>query len=139
MPGKVGGKGWGRHITPYERGKRRAPKYRNVKVEVDGVSFDSIKEAHRWEQLKLRLRAGEIRDLRLQTRHPLTVNGIVVAHYVADFDYLERHTVEGLCGPAVAWREVTEDVKGGEATQTDVFKLKAKIFEAIHGRKVRIT
>lgn len=143
MPARVGGGGWGRHVTPYSPGKKRPPKFRNLKCEVDGIKFDSLKEGRRYGQLRLLERGGEIRNLRLQTRHPLHVNGCFVAHYVADFDYEERvrpASVEaGQAVPPDTWRPVTEDVKGGEATQTDAFKLKAKIFEAIHGRKVRIT
>lgn len=138
-------KGWGKHVTPYERGSKRKPKFSNVRVEVDGIKFDSAKEARRYQSLKMLLRLGEIRNLRLQLRYPLHVNGTLVAHYVADFDYEERvdptAPAPGEIAPpaAVEWRPVTEDVKGGEATQTDTFKLKAKMFAAEYGRKVRIT
>lgn len=107
------------------------------------MQFDSLKEGRRYGQLRMLERAGEIRNLRLQTRHPLTIDGATIAVYVADFDYEERvrpqsRVAGGEPAPEV-WQAVTEDVKGGEATQTDVFKLKAKIFAVNYGRKVRVT
>lgn len=41
-------------------------KYHSHKVELDGHTFDSRKEAHRYAELKLLLRAGEIINLELQ-------------------------------------------------------------------------
>lgn len=123
------------HITPQDPATkpRKRSKFGNVRVELDGITFDSAKEARRYQVLKLLERGGEIRNLRRQVKHPLTAGSppVVVGHYQSDFDYEER--------VAGAWLEVTEDVKGGEATQTPVFKLKAKIFEAIYGRPVKIT
>lgn len=122
------------HVTPYEPpAKRTRSKFGNVRVEVDGIKFDSAKEARRWQTLKLLERAGEIRDLRRQVEHELLGGSppVVVGKYRSDFDYEERQ--------GSAWLPVTEDVKGGEATQTPVFKLKAKLFEATFGRTVRIT
>lgn len=122
------------HVTPYEPAQtKRPPKYGNRRVEVDGLWFDSAKEARRWSALRLLERAGEIRNLRRQVRWPLTSgpDAAVVAHYVADFDYEERH--DGV------WLAVTEDVKGGEATRTDIFKLKAKMFALCHDREIKIT
>lgn len=145
--GGAAGKAWGKrarakaaqeptpgHITPYDAAAvKRPPKFGNRRVEVDGEWFDSAKEARRWSALRLMERAGEIRNLRRQVRWPLTSgpDASVVAHYVADFDYEERQ--------AGVWQAVTEDVKGGEATRTDIFKLKAKMFALCHDREIRIT
>lgn len=96
-------------------------KYRNKKIEIDGIIFDSIKESVRYKQLKLLERAGLIKDLKLQTTFELqpsfkknnkTIRAIT---YKADFDYM---TKDG--------RHIVEDVKGIE---TEVFKLKKKMFE----------
>ena len=38
--------------------KNAKNKYHNVKVEFDGMSFDSVKESKRWAELKLLQRAG---------------------------------------------------------------------------------
>jgi hypothetical protein len=41
------------------------------KTVVDGITFDSRREARRYADLKLLVRAGEISDLELQPRFPL--------------------------------------------------------------------
>lgn len=41
-------------------------KYKNKKITLDGITFDSRKEANRYRELKLLERAGEIHTLELQ-------------------------------------------------------------------------
>lgn len=106
-------------------GKKRN-KYGARKTVLDGITFDSQREAQRYATLKLLARSGDYADLKLQPRYPLMVGGVKIADYVADFEY--RDTVTGAT--------ITEDVKGVE---TAVFKLKRKFFEAQYGRKIRIT
>ena len=100
--------------------QERPSKYRAKPTEVDGITFASKGEAHRYRQLCLRVRAGEIRDLELQPRYPLVVNGVNVGTYVADFRYVETATGE----------TVTEDFKG---VRTPVFRLKSKLVRALYG------
>lgn len=98
-------------------------KYRNKKVIVDGKEFDSKKEGNRYKELRLLERAGEISNLELQPRFLLQdkfkKNGKTYRkiEYVADFKYIENG------------KTIVEDVKG---IQTDVFKLKHKIFEKVY-------
>jgi hypothetical protein len=47
------------------------PKYHNKKVIVDGIAFDSKKEARRWCELKLMEKAGVISDLERQVEYEL--------------------------------------------------------------------
>lgn len=95
-------------------------KYRNKKVQVDMYVFDSIAESKRYKELKLLERAGEIKDLELQPKFLLQEsfkkNGKTYRkiEYVADFKYIENG------------KTIVEDVKG---MQTDVFKIKHKLFE----------
>ena len=49
----------------------RANKYYAEKVTIDGETFDSRKEARRWQELQLLLRAGKIYDLRRQVKFEL--------------------------------------------------------------------
>ena len=72
-------------------------KYRNVKTQVDGITFDSKREAKHWQELQLRKKAGEITDLQRQVDLPLCCpsrehdgTSQVVAHYRADFIYCEK-------------------------------------------------
>ena len=49
----------------------RAVKHGNRKTVVDGIEFDSAKEARRYSELKLLQRAGQIEDLQLQKEFEL--------------------------------------------------------------------
>lgn len=98
-------------------------KYGNRKTEVDGYKFDSLAESRRYLELKLLERGGAISDLELQPRFELQPSfkrgkkTIRKIEYVADFAYTENG------------QRVIEDVKGGKATQTQVFALKSKLFQ----------
>jgi hypothetical protein len=46
-------------------------KYRNKKITIDGITFDSIHEGNRYRELKLLERAGKISVLRLQVKFQL--------------------------------------------------------------------
>lgn len=107
----------------------RRNKFNNIKTVVDGIKFDSKAEAARWVELKLLEKAGAIKDLERQVECPLEVNGELVCNYLADFEYYEKT-------PIGKWKLVVEDLKG---YQTDVFKLKAKLFRAVYGFGIRIT
>lgn len=95
-------------------------KYKNKKVIVDDYIFDSIQESKRYKELKLLLKAGEISNLELQPHFLLQdrfkKNGKTYRkiEYIADFKYIENG------------KTIVEDVKG---IQTDVFKIKHKLFE----------
>jgi len=107
------------------RGAKMKPsKYRNIKVEYDGVHFDSKRERDRYQELKLLERAGEIRDLILQPAFPLIVNGHKIGTYRGDFQYTECASGE----------QIVEDVKG---VRTPVYRLKKKIVAALYGIEIR--
>ena len=97
-------------------------KYRNIKTEVDGIVFDSKAEARRYAELNLLEKANEISDLRLQYPFECKINEKKICTYRADFDYYEGDQ----------W--VIEDVKG---FRTQVFRLKKKLVEALHGIEIR--
>jgi hypothetical protein len=97
---------------------RKKSKYNNRKTEVDGIPFDSAKEAARYQELKLLERIEMISDLVLQPRFELqpsfkrdgkTERAI---WYVADFKY----EADG--------RTIVEDAKG---FRNEIFKLKRKL------------
>lgn len=103
----------------------RRSKYNAKKKVVDGHLFHSTKEAERYCELKLFLKAGLIRNLVLQPRFLLqdkfkdkqgkTHRKI---EYVADFLYIDN---DG--------KAIVEDVKG---VLTAVYKLKKKMFLKIY-------
>lgn len=101
--------------------KARA-KYRNKKTVVDGIKFDSQREATRYSVLKIMQAAGVISDLRLQVPYTITINGLKICKYVADFVYIDNG------------REVVEDVKG---MKTPTYNLKKKLMKAVHGIEIQ--
>ena len=71
-------------------------KYHNKKTIIDGIKFDSKKEADYYIKLKMLEKAGKIKDLRLQVEFVL-LETIRVGEktyrktkYVADFTYLDN-------------------------------------------------
>lgn len=93
-------------------------KYRNVKTEIDGITFHSKREAKYYTDLKLMERAGEIRQLELQPKFPCVIAGKKVCDYIADFQFREK---DG--------RLRVVDVKG---MKTAVFNMKRKLVEALY-------
>ncbi|AMV23443.1 hypothetical protein VT84_03470 [Gemmata sp. SH-PL17] len=106
-------------IRPPQSETRSRSKYRNSKCEVDGVQFDSRKEAARWGELRTREAAGAIVALRRQVRIPIIVNGTRVCAYVADFVYI------------AGGRRVVEDVKSAFTRKLPVYRLKKKLLAAL--------
>jgi len=94
-------------------GKQTKPnKYRNIKTDVDGITFDSKAEARRYSELKMLADADEIMGFGLQPSFVLP-GGI---RYRPDFI---------VCGnDGTVW---LEDVKGVE---TQEFKLKKKLWDS---------
>lgn len=93
-------------------------KYGTIKTTVNGIKFDSKKEAKRYVQLTLMEKHGLISDLTLQPRFDLIVNGTKIGFYKADFQYAQ----DG--------KTVVEDVKG---MKTPIYNLKKKMIKAIYG------
>jgi len=107
-------------------------KYRAKKTIINGIRFDSKKEANRWCDLQIMQQAGEISNLERQVpiyllgrdENILTPTGRKM-RYVADFQYFD-HRINAV---------VLEDSKG---FPTEVFKLKKAILAAM-GVDVKIT
>ena len=71
---------------------KRASKYKSIKVVVDGITFDSKREAKRYGELKLMEQAGLIELLETQPVYRLEVNGKLICKYIADFEYFNPVT-----------------------------------------------
>ncbi len=107
-------------------------KYRNVKTEIDGIVFDSRKEANRYRELRLLEKAGEIQGLVVQPCFVITVNGSKVCSYKADFRYEQIN--RGKDGLRVhGLTNVVEDVKSEATRRLPVYRLKKKLLKAVHG------
>ena len=108
-------------------------KYHSRKITVDGIEFDSKKEAKRYSELLLLERAGAIQGLQRQVKYELIPSqrqdGRVVeraCQYVADFVYEENG------------KTVVEDVKGyRDGGAYRVFTIKRKLMLYIHGIRIK--
>ncbi len=119
-------------------------KYKAKKTVVNGIEFDSRKEAQRYSELQLLARAGKIANLEMQKRFELIPaqyeqferygkNGNRLqdgtrcveraVYYVADFVYTDE---DG--------RQIVEDTKG---VRTKDYVIKRKLMLYAHGIKVR--
>ena len=115
-------------------------KYGSKKVTIDGITFDSQKEARRFRELSLLERAGKVTDLQMQVKFVLIpsqyepdtigVRGGVKrgkliereVSYVADFVYTENG------------KQIVEDTKG---FKTKEYIIKRKLMLYIHGIRIK--
>ncbi len=105
-----------------EARRKAGNKFNARKKMVDGIVFDSTREATAYQLLKIRETAGEITGLQCQTTYDLHVNGILICKYTADFTFIENN------------QNVVADAKG---MKTPVYSLKKKLMRAIHGITIR--
>lgn len=102
---------------------QRASKYHAKKTVVDGIEFDSAKEARRYVKLRDMQEDGRIHGLRLQVPFEILpsfeCDGVKYRgmRYIADFVYVR----DG--------KQVVEDVKG---VKTPEYKLKKKLMAYIN-------
>ena len=130
---------------PYRGWRRNGTKYNASKCVVDGITFDSRKEAKRYCELKLLEKGNVIRDLRLQVEFELLPNQYATEKrygkngkplkdkkvllerrvvYRADFVYILNETNE----------TVVEDVKG---IRLDTYKIKKKLMLYRYGVRIK--
>ena len=123
----------------------RRRKYGNTKITVDGIQFDSKREAARYQELKLLERAGVISFLQRQAKFQLIPDqhapsnavytkgprkgqrtpGKLLEHecsYIADFCYIRNGET------------VVEDAKG---YRTEVYRIKKKLMLERYGIQIR--
>lgn len=123
----------------------RRRKYGNTKITVDGIQFDSKREAARYRELKLLERAGVISFLQRQAKFQLIPNqyaqsdetytkgprkgqrkpGKLLEHecnYIADFCYIRNGET------------IVEDAKG---YRTEVYRIKKKLMLERYGIQIR--
>lgn len=118
-------------------------KYRAIKCEVDGIVFDSRREARRWRELQVLVKLGKISNLRRQVRFVL-----IPAQYEQYERYGKkgqrlkdgRRLLERECAYVADFvyeysdRTVVEDTKG---VRTKDFLIKKKLMLWVHGIRVR--
>lgn len=103
---------------------KKTPRVINGKL----YSFDSSKEARRFDDLYLLARSGKITDLELQPKfklmHAQTHNGITYrsTSYIADF----RYKKDG--------KTIVEDVKSEHSKTLPTYRVKVKWFLSLYGK-----
>lgn len=110
----------------------RANKYHAKPREADGYRFASGAEYARYIALRLQEIGGHIHNLQVHPPYRLFASTsdrkgeIVVGAYTPDFVY-GRYLPDG------DYEQVVEDVKGGNATRTEAYRLRKRIWEANTG------
>ena len=119
-------------------------KYHSKKVTIDGMTFDSKKEARRYRELALLEKAGQIENLRCQVKFQLLPSYVEnyprfsektgkrltdgkrtiekECSYIADFVYTENG------------KQVVEDAKGMRTTE---YVIKRKLMLWVHGIRIK--
>ena len=116
-------------LNDNRKGYHMRNKFGAIKTTVDNIKFDSKAEARRYVDLKLLLRTGKIKDLKLQPRYEIlpgyTIEGKRVrpTFYKPDFEYLDE-----------SGKKIVEDVKG---VKTRDYQLRKKMFEIRY--KIKVT
>ena len=114
-----------------ERKAVKTAKYGNIKVTVDGITFDSRKEANRWAELKLLERAHVITDLQRQ------VTFVLIPKQVRDGYCVERAcTYKADFVYKANGKTVVEDAKS-PITKTREYIIKRKLMLFIHDLEVK--
>lgn len=124
-----------------------ANKYNAIKTErklAKGTYvFDSKKEAERYDELKLLLRAGKIRKLKIQPQFTLQESYVTeegervrAIRYTAGFSYEEKMKVDSF--GVDFWAKVVEDCKS-RATKTKDYEIRKRLLVERFGVSVRET
>ena len=102
--------------------KKKRRKYRNNPCEVDGIKFDSEKEAKRYGELKLLRKIGEIGLLELQKPFLLIEANETErkCEYIADFVYWDIKT----------GKQIIEDVKSDATRKLATYIMKRKLMKS---------
>jgi len=102
-------------------------KYKNIKVTVGGIKYDSVLESRRGSELLMLEKAGKIKNLQRQVPYDLVVNGQKICRYIADFVY------------DMGGSRIVEDAKSEFVEKRDkAFPLKRKLMLACHGVEIKL-
>lgn len=96
------------------------------KTLVDGIVFDSKREAKRYGELKIAEKAGEISKLVLQPQLYAYINDLPFCRFTADFQYVVTATGQ----------EIIEDVKSSGTRKDPAYRLRKKAVELFHGIQI---
>lgn len=103
-------------------------KFNAVKIEKDGVKFDSVKEYKRYIELTALMQRGEIQDLKCQVKFELAPKVKIAGEkrakpalrYFADFTYLGNGKL------------IVEDVKSAVTRKLPSYRNKKHLMKSVH-------
>lgn len=101
-------------------------KYKNKRTEIDGIKFDSEKEAKYYGTLKLLLKAGKIGLLERQVPFELNPGGSHSLKYIADFVYVTE-----------TGERVVVDVKSKYTSEMRLFKKEKALMKKVHNINIK--
>lgn len=103
--------------------------FKPIRTELDGFTFDSKAEALRYAEVKMLLRGGLIKELRVKPRLPMVINGRKIGrgYMILDLSYLDF--IDG------EWRLVYEDSK---SVDTAANKVRRQVCEAINDIHIKV-
>lgn len=107
-------------------------KFGAKKTVLDGITFDSAKEASRYRDLRTLERAGIISHLERQPKFELAIGDRPILIRSARYPNGRKASVRFDFAYWDGARRVIEDVKGGKATRTEAYALRKAIVEAMH-------
>jgi hypothetical protein len=108
-------------------------KYRNKKIEIHGIKFDSQKEMYRYLELVQFEKEGKIRGLERQKSFELIPRVKLggkfkpAIRYLCDFSYFDVETDE----------LVVEDVKSAYTAKLAVYRMKKHMMAYLHGIEIK--
>ena len=108
-------------------------KKKSQKPTVDGYVFDSSWEVRRYEgTLRLRLLAGEIRDLEVHPSWPIVINGQRCGRITADFKYYDIVAEKWCVEDAKAWATNRRTGKREPIVESG-YAFRRNVLFALHG------
>lgn len=126
---------------------KKKPKYLSKKQIIDGIEFDSKKEASRYAELKTLERSGKIKGLRMQVPYALIPAQYEEVKYYTPKTHQEKkkkHIIERevkYIADFVYEKDgeiVVEDVKGyRKSSAYSIFVLKRKMMLYFHNIRIR--
>lgn len=119
-------------LAPSQAKAIRGNKFGAKKTVLDGITFDSGKEARRYAELRLLEKAGVISHLERQPQFKLMCGERPILIRSDGFPNGRHASVKFDFAYWDGNRRVIEDVKGGKATRTEAYAIRKAIVEAMY-------
>ena len=95
-------------------------KYKNQKPVIDGITFDSQKEANYYCELKIQKRAGEVKDFELQPE-------FILQEEFRDKNGNWHHAIKYRADFKVIYQDGREEIIDNKGHKTQVYRIKKKM------------